>query len=325
MYPDGCEDASIDVSSLSVSIVICCHSKERLDDLRQSVRSALGQTFPSCEVIVAVDHNQELFDILQSELPPTVKVVANAGVKGLSDTRNAGIRATGGCILAFIDDDAIAEPDCIERLVQQYRVRSVVAVGGRSIPAWEDGRPSWFPEELDWIVGSTYRGAPEVVSQVNRLIGCNMSFRREVFETVGLFSTDLGRVGTAGEGEDSEICMRIRQRMPGNLLLYEPAAVVYHKVPPQRATFKYLLSRSYSGGRSVAVIRGMYAGSETAPQSIATERGYLSYILTRAIPSRLPGAYRPTSMAQLFAIAASVIATGLGFLIGTVSGLRARA
>ncbi len=320
MYTDGCHEASIDVPSLKVSVVICCHTMERIDDLRLSIKAAIGQTFASCEVVVAVDHNQELLDALQAGLPSSMKVVPNTGVKGLSDTRNAGIAASSGNVIVFFDDDAVAEPDCVNMLVQQYRVRSVAGVGGRSVPAWESGRPSWFPEELDWIVGSTYKGAPEVVSQVNRLIGCNMSFRREVFDTVGMFSTELGRVGTAGEGEDSEICMRVRHQMPGTVLLYEPRAVVHHKVPHHRSTFRYLLSRSYSGGVSVASISRMYADSEASPESTATERGYLSYILTAAVPSRFKRLYRPASIAQLVAIGASVLATGLGFLVGMVRG-----
>jgi hypothetical protein len=116
--------------------------------------------------------------------------------------------------------------------------------------------------------------------------------------------------------------MRIKQHMPGNLLLYEPLAVVHHKVPPQRAKFKYLLSRSYSGGLSVAAISRMYAGSDVTSRSTATERSYLGYLLTVAIPSRLRRFYRWVSLTQLFAITASVGATGLGFAVGKFRNAR---
>ena len=318
MQSGGLTKSSIDVSSLKISIVICCHSMERIDDIRQAVQSALDQTCPLKEVIVAVDHNTELIEKLKSELPESVKLVANSGAKGLSDTRNAGIQSATGQVIAFIDDDAIASKDCMDKLLQQYQVRSVVAVGGRSVPVWISGRPSWFPEELDWIVGSTYKGAPESVEQVNRLIGCNMSFRREAFKAAGLFSTDLGRTGISGEGEDSEICMRIRQRMPGTLILYEPNAIVYHKVPPERATFRYLISRSYSGGIAVACIGKMYASSDESSLSTVTERSYLQYLLNKALPERFRHIYRLQAITQLSAIMMSIFATGLGYLIARV-------
>jgi glycosyltransferase involved in cell wall biosynthesis len=308
--------ASIDVLSMTMSVVVCCHSIERIDEVRECVYSVLDQTWPLCEVILAVDHNDELFDKLRGELPELVKVVANTGIKGLSDTRNAGISHATGDVIGFIDDDAAAARDWVERLMDQYRVRSVVGVGGRSVPVWANGRPSWFAEELDWIVGSTYKGAPEVVEQVVRLIGCNMSFRREAFEIAGVFSTELGRVDSSGEGEDSEICYRIRERIRGSLLLYEPKAVVYHKVPPHRATFKYLLSRSYSGGLAVASLGKMYRASEEEDVATTVERSYLRYLLTSGLLERLRYAYRRPVMGQIVAILASIAATGAGYTRG---------
>ncbi|MEE8470686.1 MAG: glycosyltransferase family 2 protein, partial [Dehalococcoidia bacterium] len=218
--------------------------------------------------------------------------------------------------IAFIDDDATASRDCMERLMDQYRVRSVVAVGGRSVPVWVHGRPGWFPEELDWIVGSTYKGAPETVQQVVRLIGCNMSFRKKAFEIAGIFSTELGRINESGEGEDSEICMRIQRRIPGTLILYDPKAVVHHKVPSHRATFRYLISRSYSGGKAVARIGRMYSEPEEAPIATSMERSYLSYLLASGLAGRMRHVYRPSVVAQIVAILTSIAASGAGYVVG---------
>ena len=72
-----------------------------------------------------------------------------------------------------------------------------MSVGGFIQPSWQGNevRPSWFPEELDWVIGCSYKGAPEVRSLVRNAIGCNMSFRKTVFEKVGGFNTNLGRFG----------------------------------------------------------------------------------------------------------------------------------
>ena len=308
------------LSSVKVSVIICCHSMERIEDIRQSVQSAVDQTYSQCEVIVAVDHNQELWDKLKAELPDSVKVVLNTGVKGLSDTRNTGVQYATGEIIVFIDDDAKASRDCVEKLVQHYLEPSVVAVGGKSVPIWTNGRPGWFSEELDWIVGSTYKGAPEVVGQVRNPIGCNMSLRKEAVQTVGLFDTELGRTGASGAGEETEICMRIRQRMPGTLILYEPGAIVYHKVPPQRATLKYLISRSFDGGLAVARIGKMYAASAEAPLSTSTERTYLRYLLTTALLERIRHLYKLRAIAQIGVLAISIVVTGIGYISGRIIG-----
>lgn len=310
--------APIDVLSMSMSIIVASYTMERLDDIRECVYSLLDQTWPLCEVIVAVDHNDELLQKLRAELPDLVKVVPNTGARGSSDTRNSAITQATGDIIGFVDDDTTAARDCMEKLMYEYRVRSVVGVGGRSVPAWRNGRPYWFPEELDWVVGSTYKGAPESVEQVVRLIGCNMSFRREAFEIAGTFRNDLARIDRVGEGEDSEICLRMTQRIPGSVILYQPEAVVYHKVPPNRATFKYLLRRSYGGGLAVASIKGIYSSSDEAPLATTMERSFLRYLLKSALLGRVRYAYRRQVLGQMIAIVASICATAAGYVAGRV-------
>src|SRR5205085_69247 len=81
-------------------------------------------------------------------------------------------------------------------LLPAYANLEVIGVGGTVEPLWLHGRPPWFPPEFDWVVGCTYCGMPEVAGPVRNLIGCNMSFRREVFEGVGGFRSGIGRIGT---------------------------------------------------------------------------------------------------------------------------------
>ena len=118
-----------------ISVIICCYTMERLNDIKEAVESVLNQTLKPHEVILAVDHNEELFRKLvetyrdsieiRRKFPNlnecqsiSIKIVLNTGAQGLSETRNVGIRASTGDIVAFIDDDAIAEPDWLEHLVR---------------------------------------------------------------------------------------------------------------------------------------------------------------------------------------------------------------
>src|SRR5205085_2959822 len=105
----------------------------------------------------------------------------------LSGSRNSGVTVCRGEIVVFLDDDAVAAPDWLERLLQGYAEPQVVAVGGSIEPVWEEGRPRWFPPEFDWVVGGTYLGLPTATAQLRNLLGCNMSFRRSVLLEAGGF------------------------------------------------------------------------------------------------------------------------------------------
>lgn len=302
-----------------VSVVICAYTLDRLKDVREAVASALVQTLPPHQVIISVDHNRELLERLKTELPAAVALVSNDSAKGLSETRNAGIRAATGDIIAFMDDDAVAEQDWLEKLVRPFEDSSVAAVGGKIIPQWLDGaRPGWFPEELDWIIGCTYAGMPHRGSKVRNLIGCNMAFRVGVFASVGLFNTAVGRTSkTQGIGEDSELCLRLTRLLPDALIVYEPGAVVRHKVPSWRAKLGYLLRRSFDEGYYKSTVKRLYPGPSA--ESLSTESSYLRHLLFTAVPRRLRHIYRGQAFLQMDAILTCVAATGAGYLRGQLN------
>jgi len=264
---------------LTVSAVVCTHDLARWDDLVRSVNSLRTQTVPPAEVLVVVDHNPELLARARAELTQ-VRVLPNTGPKGLSGGRNTAWAEACGDIVAYIDDDAHADIDWIERLLDAYRTPQVLAVGGAVLPQWETGRPSWMAEELDWVVGCTYRGLPEVRSTVRNLIGANMSFRRQVLADLGGFDTGLGRRGHDGAGcEETEVCIRALQRHQDGEVIFEPAARVWHRVPEERASWEYFVRRCRAEGRSKAGVAAR-TGSERA---LASERAYVSRTLPAAV------------------------------------------
>lgn len=306
------------MNQLPVSVVICAYTQERLKDIHEAVDSVLAQTARPHQVIVAVDHNERLLDVLKPELPPGVEISLNEGARGLSETRNVGIRSSTGEVVAFIDDDAIAEATWLENLSKHYEDPRVVAVGGRAVPMWQAGdRPKWFPEELDWVIGCTYKGLPLHGSEVRNMIGCNMSFRTECFRRAGFFSSEVGRTGKLqGVGEEAYICLRISQAMPGSRILYEPEAVIRHKVPSWRLGPRYLMGRSYDEGFYKTIVKRLSPHSPSGVLSV--ENSYLRYLLLSAIPRRLKMFYRPQAMAQVGAIMLSTCATGAGYIRGSL-------
>lgn len=305
-------------SGAGVSVVVCAYTEARAPRLLDALRSLRGQSQPPLEVIVVVDHNPVLLDWIREEAPDVV-ATENRGPRGLAGARNSGLRTSRGQIVAFLDDDAVASARWIECLSGAYRDPRILGVGGAVLPEWEGQRPRWLPEEFQWVVGCSYRGLPPHRSPVRNLIGCNMSFRREVFAQVGGFTTQLGRVAGRPLGcEETELCIRIHRHAPDRQLLYDPAVIVHHRVPQTRATWAYFLARCHAEGVSKAEVARLSGRRD----GLSSERAYAS----RTLPAGLWGQLRAAclrgdaaSLARAAAIVAGLAATVAGYLSGRLS------
>ena len=203
------------VSSLEVSVVVCAYTLDRWADIVAGVEALAGQSVPPLETLLVIDGNPELLSRAHDAFPQ-VRVVANTRAKGISGARNSGIAEAKGAVVAFLDDDARPEPDWVERLLAPYADPSVMAVGGKAVPAWPDRRPDHLAPELDWVVGCTYQGMPVEQADVRNVTGCNMSMRRSVFDVVGTFDERIGRIGRVPLGcDETELCIRLAQTIPG--------------------------------------------------------------------------------------------------------------
>ena len=266
-------------SQVRTSVIICAYTLDRWQDLLSAVASVTAQQPPPAEIVIVVDHEPVLQKRLATAVDARVRVIANDETRGLSGARNAGVRATTGDIVVFLDDDAQARPGWLASLLSSYGP-DVMAVGGSALPRWDRGRPTWFPEEFDWVVGCTYRGSPEVQADVRNMLGANMSFMRAALEAAGGFEARLGRVGTlpAG-GEETELCIRARRALPGMRIVLAPSSVVDHRVPATRGRLAYFVGRCFGEGRSKAIIVGL-SGREAG---LATERDYVRRVLPRGV------------------------------------------
>ncbi|HEX3790972.1 MAG TPA: glycosyltransferase [Pseudonocardiaceae bacterium] len=325
-------------SMTTVSVVICAYTEKRWADLLAAIESAHDQEHRPTEILVVIDHNPALAARLTAHLaehpagalaPVEVRVLENYGARGLSGARNTALAECVSEIVAFLDDDACARPGWLDRLLTHYADERVVGVGGAATPAWPTGRrPVTLPVsggraqpvrgELDWVVGCTYTGQPRKAAEVRNLMGCNMSFRREVFLRVGGFTESIGRVGAVPLGcEETELCIRIRRADPTARIVFEPTSLVYHKVSPDRLTWSYLRRRSYAEGVSKAAVSTM-VGAEHA---LSTERAYTSRIIPVAVLRELGRAVRGQRDGLLGAgaLVLSVLFAALGYLRGSLS------
>jgi|GEM_PF-500529 len=312
------EQTPVSTPALTISVVISAYTESRWNDLVAAVRSVQQQAVPAAEIIVVVDHHPVLLQRVRKHLPE-VKCVENTAKRGLSGARNTGISYATGDIVAFLDDDAQAAPDWLAELSAGYTDSTVHGVGGTIEPSWEQGRPAWFPQEFDWVVGCTYQGMAQVTTPVRNLIGCNMSFRRSSLQALDGFRSELGRIGTRPLGcEETELCIRTHQRWPDSRLLYRPIARVTHRVPVERASWRYFLSRCYNEGLSKAVVAQLVGRND----GLSIERTYTLRTLPRGFARGLLDVIVRQDVAGLRragAIATGLMFTAAGYLHGTLA------
>lgn len=299
-----------------ITVVVCAYTEKRWDDLLNAVASIRAQTLRPHELIIVIDHNAALYERVCSEIHGAV-IIENNEQTGLSGARNTAIHASTGSIIAFMDEDAAAESDWLSRLHAAYCDNRVIGAGGAIEPDWLSGEPDWFPDEFRWVVGCTYLGMPQTIKPVRNLIGCNMSFRSTVFHAVGGFRNDIGRVGTRPVGcEETELCIRALQRWPSSVFLYDPAAVVHHRVPTIRTNWDYFRTRCYSEGLSKVLV-SQYVG---AKDGLASERSYTTRVLPSGIWRNLGDSFGHRNLSGLRRAGAIMLGLGFtsaGYIIGT--------
>lgn len=304
-------------SRVTISAVICSCDFERRAYLRNAITSLRIQSMAPFEIIAVIDHNEQLLRWVKDAFPD-IFVVENTCSKGLSGARNTGVQISGGTVIAYLDDDATAPNNWVADLSEAYRDPKVMAAGGSAIPAWPDeSAPAWFPPEFNWVVGCTYRGMRTKAGATRNLFGCNMSFRRDVFQQIGGFHDAIGRLSDIPlrSCEETEFCIRLIDHDPHWTVFYLPDLPVRHVVPPRRCRFGYFVSRCYNEGLSKALVTRLSG----VDRSLADERSYVVRVLPRALFEGIKDGVlrgRISGFQRAFAVLAGLAVTTAGYLRG---------
>jgi glycosyltransferase involved in cell wall biosynthesis len=303
---------------MKVSVVLCTYSPDVFDHFVDAANSVLAQSHDDVELVVVVDGDDSLAERVRERYGSHDAVVihCNDENRGLSASRNLGVELASGDVVAFLDDDAVAHPDWVERLVSLYERHDAIAAGGKMTGRWVAGKPSFLPAEFYWLVGVTHRGFPTEECEVRNTFGSNISFKREVFEEVGGFEPNLGRAGEGNlQGEETEFAARVRQKY-GEGVWYDPEAVVEHKVFAYRTTPRWLLERAFWQGYSKRVM------ADVLPDAKGGEEGdFLRRLLFEFVPVRLRGVVhkrRRVDVLQLFTLCLLTATVGAGFVFATI-------
>ena len=172
--------------------------------------------------------------------------------QGLSAARNAGIAASQGDIIAFVDDDERIVPDFLGAYVDLFDSHpEAMAAGGCIIAEYPTGRPRWMSRFTEQPIANpmNYGATVRLFPKGKIPGGGNMAFRREALVRVGIFDTSLGRTGKSLiGGEESDLFERMAT--VGIRPYYVPRAVMYHIIPAEKLTREYFQRLCYNTGVS---------------------------------------------------------------------------
>jgi len=110
-----------------ISVVVCTYN--RRTHLERCLKSLKDQEYKNFEIIVVNGPSNDGTDAVLRDYPK-IYVISQNELNGLSNARNLGIMASKGEIIAFIDDDAVADKNWLDSLVSGYSDITVGGVGG---------------------------------------------------------------------------------------------------------------------------------------------------------------------------------------------------
>lgn len=285
MTSDIISDMISGIKSPFISIVVCAYSSNRFDMTVNCIDSISHSNYKNYEIILVIDGNKDLKQKMDFKYKgiDNITIIENKKNEGPSVSRNRGVEIAKGDIIAFIDDDAFAEHDWLDRIAKNFSdYLEIDACGGKLLPVYDKGAQI-LPEELLWTVGCTYKGHPEERQFVRNVISANMAVRKSVFNDVQFEKMFDGK---NWKMEDTLFGLRLSMRR-GNAILYDPDMIVHHNVSKDRTKLKYLLERSYSEGKLKYDLGNMVKADFTDKKVFRQEQNYLKILLLSIIRNSL--------------------------------------
>jgi glucosyl-dolichyl phosphate glucuronosyltransferase len=272
---------------MRLDVVIPTYNRSTL--LKKTLRSLLdARVPPGLDVQITVVDNNSSDDTRETVLAhqaharlPIHYVFEKR--QGRSPALNAGVAATSGTHVGFIDDDEEIDQSWYEQAFSVFIENDVDFIGGPYIPRFESEVPEWLPREYNSVIGAVDGGSKRVPFDRNYpgiLMGGNAVFRRETLEKVGPYSISLGRSGNrllSCEDED----MYERLLAAGARGMYVPELIIYHFVPTERLTKRYHRAWCFWQSVSSAVL------DRIRPQQTAYVLGVPRYFYGRALRGTL--------------------------------------
>lgn len=257
--------------------------------LRDALQSVQHQNFANFEIIV-VDNGARgnghavVHEVNQDTSSVCVRYVRELK-PGLHHARHAGARAAQSEILVYIDDDVLTPQGWLAAMTAPFEDARVAIVAGRVLPQWEGEAPrETFPDIFLSLLD--HGEEPRELFWPEGAHGCNMGVRKSAVWQAGGFHPDGVPARDLWLRGDGETGLHRKLFALGYQVIYEPRAVLRHRIPPSRYTVQALRRRAFAQG-----ISDSYTSARESPQPWSFFQGAFVYGL-RAVASRLKSALR---------------------------------
>ena len=322
----GCDtDAVTGAAPLTAAVVLATYN--RPDHVRTCLEHLSRQTRQPDEVVVVDSSPHTRTAEVVADFPGVRYLRNEAGSGTLPTSRAIGVAETTSDIIAFIDDDAYAEPAWLEELVARFDDPTVGGVGGRA----RNGQPGEDTEGLGEIgrllpnghLTGFFAADPGHDLEVDHFIGANFSVRREALDRIGGIHEYYP--GTCLR-EEADTALRLRRA--GYRIVFTPAAAVDHVAGPYAKGRRFDLRYQYYAHRNHIVllttalgVRDPHLRSYVATTGREMARSVLGGVRAVSDPTRESGEAKLRGVVGGVARAA---VSGAGLVAGSVAAARHR-
>jgi GT2 family glycosyltransferase len=245
----GAQSLAMPINCQGALISVAISTYNRHDLLRQSLLALQKQTLPRDQFDVLVIDNSDdeaAREAFAREVAGTSEItLVHTSPPGTSLARNKALALCATQYIAFLDDDAVANPGWLAAMVETFEKTGAAVVAGPIVPVWPDKEPpDWIPRKhiacltiLDHGPDDRWLGEHEYAW------GANMAFNARLLREVGSFSIGLGRQGSRSLMSEEEVEAQIALRARGYRIYYAAAAGVSHHIDRNRLSKTWFRAR----------------------------------------------------------------------------------
>jgi len=241
-----------------ISLVICTYN--RVDILKVTLPSYNNLVTPKGVALEVIFINNNSNDETENYVKEFIKYSNKTNItykycferkQGLSYARNKGYQEATGDYIAYLDDECILPVEWLEVAVKHIKAKTPAFLGGPYYGKYLPNVSSkWFKESF----GDSYilqYNLPDGPMNGRYLSGGNLIIRRNVFEKIGLFDTNLGMKGnTINYGEEQDLQKRFISQFPEESILYIADLFVWHLIRREKMTMNFLFKDALIRGFS---------------------------------------------------------------------------
>ena len=275
---------------MKVSVVI--PTARYPNEVELLIQKLLQQSYPPYEILVVDnsqvdDHSFQIKKIVGKFGSRKLKYIRERE-EGLHNARNRGLLESKGEIVLFQDDDALpGDGNLIKEIVSSFeRNSNVGAVGGKVLPIFESELPEFFKYLKHSYLSLCDWGDEE--KEVDFINGNNFAVDKKIAIHIGGFNPDLfisqNKIWLRGDGE-SGLCIKIKNA--GKRIIYNPRAVVYHKIGRERMSLPYLKRRAFKHGIQMSYSKFHWGEFPQRPVLALRSFAFLSLHIIYNIMARL--------------------------------------